>query len=518
MKRKYHRAICYKSILVFAVILACIFSTLPQTVQAAEGTETVEPTDETTDSSGEAAESSDETTDLSGEAADSSGEAADPSGETTEPSKEDGTSFFFQWEQELTDEQKENSETNYLYRMSSAYGTKEEKTGIIHLSLTGTLASVMQQATVVENEKNITITIPQAEYLLEKKEFHDWKEYLSTMTITAREDGSLLIVLATSEVLEYTYTVNENTLELQLFYPIPETPPKDLEKYALNILKPEGFTISSVTNEDLYESSKFKIILEGDHVSFFKGHPVVINSKAVKKVTVTGDGENTVITVTTASLQGYKIYEKGNYFVVKIADPRKIYSSILVLDAGHGGKDNGAKAHGMKEKNLNYKIIYTLMKDYFSGNAPEIKVYWTRKTDTFITLASRAAFAKKVGADAFISLHMNSASRRTANGTEVYYSTSNNKTKFDGITSKKMAELFKNRLVGDLNTHDRGVKSAGFYVIKHNTVPAILIELGFLTGSTDYKKLKKGSFQKKAAKSIYTGIRQMFSSYETGRA
>lgn len=81
---------------------------------------------------------------------------------------------------------------------------------------------------------------------------------------------------------------------------------------------------------------------------------------------------------------------------------------------------------------------------------------------------------------------MNSATSKSANGTEVYYSVSNNKTSFSGITSKSMANLFRKQLLADLKTTNRGTKTAAYYVLKHNTVPAILIELGFISGNSDY--------------------------------
>ena len=136
---------------------------------------------------------------------------------------------------------------------------------------------------------------------------------------------------------------------------------------------------------------------------------------------------------------------------------------------------------------------------------------------TIVILPDRAKFAKTVGADAFISLHMNSASNSSANGTEVYYSVSNNSSSFSGITSKTMANLFRSQLLEDLGTKNRGTKTAGYYVIKNNSVPAILIELGFISGSSDFSRLTSENFQKKAAKSLYTGIVKMFSLYQTGR-
>lgn len=112
---------------------------------------------------------------------------------------------------------------------------------------------------------------------------------------------------------------------------------------------------------------------------------------------------------------------------------------------------------------------------------------------------------------------MNSASSSSANGTEVYYSKVNNSKNSAGLTSKKFATRMKNTLVDTLDNKDRGVKQAGFVVNKYNTVPSILIELGFVTGTSDSKKLKKVSYQKKAAKAIYQGIANTFKKFPTGR-
>jgi len=86
-----------------------------------------------------------------------------------------------------------------------------------------------------------------------------------------------------------------------------------------------------------------------------------------------------------------------------------------------------------------------------------------------------------------------------------------------GINYIEIDDTNLQNLISDLQLKNRGTKTAGYYVIKHNTVPAILIELGFLSGSTDYSRLTNSSFQKKAAKSIYDSIIEMFTTYPTGR-
>lgn len=422
---------------------------------------------------------------------------------------------FFEWEKELTSAQKKETGKNYLYKTKAVY-EEQNGTGAITLSFTGSSAELMGKAVVKRNSKVISISLPASTSILEKNQFSNFGEIIQKMDFVTGKEGTLDISIECMDVMDYSYIIQNDTLQISVLYTYGNSN-GNVTNYSLSIPKPSGITINQVTNEDLYASKKFQVIIQGNHVNFYQNNPVVINNNTIKGIDVSLRGNNTVITVTTSSLRGYKIYEKGNNFVVSIGAPKDIFKSIVVLDAGHGGYDPGAQNKGTNEKDLTYKIAYTLMKKYCSGNAPDIKVYWTRTTDKYVTLANRAAFAKSVGADAFISLHMNSANSSSANGTEVYYSTSNNSTGFGGITSKKMATLFKDRLVTDLKTKSRGVKSAGYYVIKHNTVPAILIELGFLSGSTDYNNLINNTFQEKAAKSIYNGIVSMFGTYKTGR-
>lgn len=406
-------------------------------------------------------------------------------------------------------------ELNYIYAESATY-SEDGGTGAINLNVTGSSSEIMQKITVKRNGNIITISIPQSQYMLDKNLFNNFGEIVQKMEVTTSEDNTVCITLTCEGTTDFSYTIQKNTLVMNLLYTYSSST-GSVTNYSLSIPKPSGVTISQVTNQDLYASKKFRIDIKGDYVEFFRNNPVVINNNTVKSIEVTKSGANTRITVTTSSLRGYKIYDKGKEFVVSMGAPKSIYKSIVVMDAGHGGHDPGARNKGTNEKDLNFKIAYTLMKQYASQNAPDIKIYWTRTTDSFVTLAKRSAFAKSMSADAFISLHMNSASGSSANGTEVYYSVSNNSKGFGGITSKKMANLFKTKLIGDLKTKNRGVKTAGYYVLKHNTVPSILIELGFISGSSDYKKLTNADFQKKAAKSIYEGIQSMFNTYKTGR-
>lgn len=286
-----------------------------------------------------------------------------------------------------------------------------------------------------------------------------------------------------------------------------------LGSYSMKILLPDNVSFSKITTTDQYWKKKFLIVIPGNHVAFYNKNVPIKNSSSIKKYSISKTAcGNTKITVTTSGLKGYKLQKGNGYFTVKVGSPKSIYKNIVLLDAGHGGKDTGAKSKGAVEKKLNLNILYKYAKTYFENTASTVKAYWTRYNDTFINLYTRPKYSKKYSADLFVSLHMNKAPSKNAKGIEVYYSRANTK-KMSGLNSRMFAARMCNTLVKDLNSKSRGVRQAGFVVIKHNTVPAILIELGFLSNSSDRAKLKRTSYQKKAAKSIYRGIVNTFKAY-----
>ena len=289
----------------------------------------------------------------------------------------------------------------------------------------------------------------------------------------------------------------------------------NLEDFQLLIPYPGNVKISNITDADDYLNNRFQIKIPGNYVTYYKNNPITVNSSKIKSTSVAYQNSYTVITVNTSSICGYRYSKKDGYLCVVVDKPNKIYNKIVVLDPGHGGSDTGATHNGVYEKTLNFKILHTYVSELFKEDDHGIKVYYTRTTDVKPSLYERQAFSSTVGADLFVSLHMNSASATSASGTEVWYY-SGNTAKMGGLTSKTMATAFCNNLVKVMNSTNRGVKSNGFVVIK-NTVPAVLIELGFISNPTDFNKLTSTTYQKKAAQSIYDTIVDLFEQYSTGR-
>ena len=280
---------------------------------------------------------------------------------------------------------------------------------------------------------------------------------------------------------------------------------------------PENVDLRGITDSDQYENKRFTISIPGNHMAFFTEQDVFHRIDSLKNVQfgykVAND--STIITFNTTKIQGYSITIADGLLGVEIADPPEIYDKIIVLDAGHGGIDPGTSRSNVLEKNVNFNVINRYAPEFFKDS--DIKVYYTRTTDTKIALQDRADFAKEVGADFFISFHVNANSSASVHGTSVYYSASNNKITESGIKSSIIASTVCDNLSDAWGTKNRGILTEKFVVVHNNTVPAVLIECGFITNNNDFEKIKDATYQKKAAEAIYESVCELFDKYPTKR-
>lgn len=289
--------------------------------------------------------------------------------------------------------------------------------------------------------------------------------------------------------------------------------PKD----KLIIPLPENVTQASVRDKDNYLNKNFVIQIEGLYVEFYEQNKIINPYSFVNNITIEYDpvANYTNITCHTKEIYGYNINQEDKFLEITVDEPSLIYDKIVVLDAGHGGKDPGAIKNNVYEKTLNYNILCVKAKCLFEQS--DIKVYYTRETDKYIDLSTRAKFAAKVEADLFISLHMNSSEQATATGTEVFYSSANNQKNDSGLNSYRMGNILVDNLCASMGTKRRGTTKSDYYVVKYNAVPAVLIELGFISNEEECKKLSDEIYQEQAAQAIYQSVLEIFSTYPTGR-
>lgn len=204
--------------------------------------------------------------------------------------------------------------------------------------------------------------------------------------------------------------------------------------------------------------------------------------------------------IKSPSLTGYV---HKDYLAKELSDDMNeadIAKRYIAIDAGHGGHDPGSSGNGLVEKQVTLQVAKKVEKALEKRN---VKVFMTRTNDTYIALNERVNLAEKAKVDAFVSIHTNSFSSSSANGTETFYSLARSSTKVDD--SKQLATFIQNRLYKALNTTNRGVKTANFAVLR-TTFPSTLVELAFISNKSDADKLGSEQYQQIAADAIADGI------------
>ncbi|MEI6491821.1 MAG: N-acetylmuramoyl-L-alanine amidase [Verrucomicrobiota bacterium] len=196
-------------------------------------------------------------------------------------------------------------------------------------------------------------------------------------------------------------------------------------------------------------------------------------------------------------------------------------ATTVVLDPGHGGKDNGAISPYECEKNFSLDVARRVRNELIKSG---LRVVLTRNTDSFVELADRAAVANRQKNSIFVSFHFNAADENhSANGFEIYCVTPRGapSTAYEQIHTRDMVEENGNEhdihsfalanaiyhsMQGSLDMFDRGVKRARFAVIRLAGVPSVLIEGGFLTNASDARKVASKQWRDSYSSSIARGI------------
>ena len=170
----------------------------------------------------------------------------------------------------------------------------------------------------------------------------------------------------------------------------------------------------------------------------------------------------------------------------------------ICIDASHGGKDPGAVNGSKYEKVASLAIA---KKVGAKLQAKGYKVKYTRSTDKYVSLAERCKISNDFGADAFISIHLNSVANKNACGIETW--------RFSNVDKQtvELAENVQRELISALGWKDRGVKkSSTLYVLKKTIASAILVECGFLSHLSESEMLFQNGYQEKIADSIVLGV------------
>lgn len=250
--------------------------------------------------------------------------------------------------------------------------------------------------------------------------------------------------------------------------------------------------------------------------------------------------------IVEATRPGFEAEEAARLAAL-VAQKKRDRLRLIAVDAGHGGEDAGARGtRGVLEKNVTLAVSKALVAEL--NQIPGIKAVLTRNGDFFIPLTERYRIAERMKADVFISIHCNSSRRRgRGSGSEVYFlslkgasdqadadlaDTENAADLVGGVPpqaenalidilydvkrssalhqSELLAETLLDHMSADRKLESRGVKQAGFRVLKSVEFPSVLVETAFINNPVEVKLLRDPVFQKKMAKQLSTGVREYF--------
>ncbi len=278
------------------------------------------------------------------------------------------------------------------------------------------------------------------------------------------------------------------------------------DKGQIRIAIPSGVDTGAIRyNEDTLDRF-YQIVIPNVGEDYFDSNPIMGTVGNIEDFSAYEDDNNAYFDITLNNVYSARATIENGYLYIAFDNPHNVYNSVIVIDAGHGGRDVGAVEGSSYEKTIDLDIVYKL-KELIDAD-PTIMAYYTRLGDTNPSLEERVSLANDVNADLFLSVHNNSLSGFGANstsGTQVLYYASD----VTGL-SMRFADICLEKLCRYLNSTNRGlVNGDDIYIIHNSKSPVALVEIGFLSNPEDLAKLKSDAYQKECAKALYDSIKEM---------
>lgn len=368
----------------------------------------------------------------------------------------------------------------------------------------------------LSNPNRIVIDFPNTRTIIGFNESIAKGQYVEAIRTAQFDETTTRVVVETDGQADYEITkATDSETVIQFKEPSYENIEySNLEKPTI-ILDQEkvDIQVKGIVYDNDYLNKIYSITLDKDYGALFGEGSLKVNDGLIETVEVVKtDAGLTKIIIKSTAVYEYRVEKIESKIEIKAYRPKELYNKIIVIDPGHGGKDPGAVANGLYEKTLNINITEKLKKLIDEGG--EVQVYYTRLNDDYPTLQERCDLANEVEADFFLSIH-NNAYNPSETGTETLYYPSE-ETGY--LTSPILAEIFQENIVDMTGMKDRGVKQReNLFVLKHTAMPAIIVEIGFLTNDHDAELLKEESFLGKVAESLYSGITDAFNIFPTRR-
>ena len=281
------------------------------------------------------------------------------------------------------------------------------------------------------------------------------------------------------------------------------------------IPKADGLNIgfNQAEHSDLYHQRLYIITLPQDASGYFGLGTMHMSDSLLRSVTVGQDAQgNTQLIFQGTQILAIETFEDAANYYVRVMRPQEKYPRIVVIDPGHGGSDPGAVRRGVRESDLNLAVARHLLELIEANDS--IRAYTTRSSDVHMEVRERAYFGNQIG-DLFISIHHNASNDAGTHGVETLYS--RRQVNSRSLDSRAFAEIMQQNKIDELGSRGLRVRSRGFAVLRRTTIPAAMVELGFMSNSRELDRMITEEFQRSAARAIYNGILEAFEVYTPPR-
>ncbi len=369
---------------------------------------------------------------------------------------------------------------------------------IITIAGTGSLGAAVTTAS-----NQVIVTIPNSQCDVGEKINIDELQYVLDGKVDTSKGNTVELVFTVKDLVQHSYREENQNLVLEIYPTTLKNIRYDKTADVLYLDKKDKIDTSSVKFEDHYLEGYFDVILPGDYESVYGYGVYDVKGTVMEDVEVSTKGGNTTLRFHQNRISAYEVTDEGDTYAIHVKNPKEVYDKVLLLDAGHGGKDPGTSGNGMVEKNLNLTIVQKINQK-LQGSG--IKVYLTRDSDVYPENSERAKTANDI-ADLMVSIHINSGPE-TANGTETLYQVHANDNGAR-LTSKQLAEILQGKVVSATGNTNRGARlRTDVLILNRTTVPAVIVEVIFITNTGDALKISNPAYQDQVAQAIADGIQE----------
>ncbi|GAB6100191.1 hypothetical protein JCM16358_20700 [Halanaerocella petrolearia] len=348
----------------------------------------------------------------------------------------------------------------------------------------------------------LILDFPNTTNRFDKEEIQVDNQLIEEIRVAQFDKSTTRVVIDLKELVPYQLKWVDNQLQLKLMNRLQAVKVEDIKtqsKISLSLLTTGTYQVYKLENPKRLVVDLSNTVIDQEAINLIDNSAIVSKIRYSQYSTDPYNVRVVLDLTEDVNLIG-KDKSKAKETEFRIAR-NNLAGKRIVVDPGHGGYDPGALGARLREKDINLDIGLALRDILEQAGA---KVIMTREKDREVSLDERTDLANKLGADIFVSIHINSHQTKEPFGTETFVGEEAENTSY------LLAHFVQDSLAKELDTYDRGTKSEDLYVLRNSNMPSILAEVAFISNPEEEELLSQPESRMNAAVGLYKGISKYF--------